>query len=109
MKFESPPFCTKKAWLFLHKNWDGVLFEFQYPGDLGTRTLGACWAKEIDMNFHVDFFMPVGLRKAALSNSPVDCCNQPGFPQKSESNRGLRIDALFILRYFPEKFVFKLK
>ena len=54
-------------------------------------------------------FMPVGLRKAALSNSPVDCCNQPGFPQKSESNRGLRIDALFILRYFPEKFVFKLK
>ena len=45
MKFESPPFCTKKAWLFLHKNWDGVLFEFQYPGDLGTRTLGACWAR----------------------------------------------------------------
>ena len=47
MKFESPPFCTKKAWLFLHKNWDGVLFEFQYPGDLGTRTLGACWAKRL--------------------------------------------------------------
>lgn len=65
--------------------------------------------KEIDMIFHVDFFMPVGLQKAALSNSPVDCCNQPGFPQKSESNRGLRIDALFIFHYFSEKFVFKLK
>ena len=65
--------------------------------------------KEIDMNFHVDFFMPVGLRKAALSNSPVDCCNQLGFLQKSESNRGLRIDALFILRYFLEKFVFKIE
>ena len=65
--------------------------------------------KEIDMIFHVDFFMPVGLRKAALTNCPVDCCNQPGFLQKSESNRGLRIDALFILRYFLEKFVFKIE
>ena len=45
MKFESPPFCTKKDGYFLHKNQAGVLFEFQYPGDLGTRTLGACWAK----------------------------------------------------------------
>ena len=54
-------------------------------------------------------FMPVGLQKAALSNSPVDCCNQLGFLQKSESNRGLRIDALFILRYFLEKFVFKIE
>ena len=43
-------------------------------------------AKKIDMNFHVDFFMPVGLRKAALSNSLVDCCNQLGFPPKFSPN-----------------------